>query len=883
MKQQCIQAVTQAAGRALSQAEIKGIEDRIVGNRKQLAIKDPATYRAMSEAQQLQAAAKMATQQLMAEAIRKKAETIKNAQVVADFQSFAAARVAKGDTNMTALQRMLAPLRDMMGGTTSVAEMRKAIAADLQRNLGALLDATGKWGGLFTNKQGVRDVIFELFGQDSGNALAKKAAKAWHEAAEAGRQQFNAEGGNVGKLEGYAMPQVHDQAAVWKAGKDAWVAHIFGKLDRSKYVNADGSPMSDTQLVDFLGHAHDSIAQGGAFKRAPQMGGGRGTSRRADSGSEHRQLHFKDAESYIEYQQRFGTGDPVQLLFGHFHELANDIALVKKFGPNPDYMVQHLADIADQADRKANADPQKSTRAKTETLKLYDFLAGRTDPVHSEALKYAADVATGINVAARLGSATISAINDQAVMVMAAQTVRMPLMKLFRNQLAAFNLGNRAEKHFALRQGLMHEAFTNEVNRWGTDNLQQTWAGRLAGTVLRASGLHAFSAAEKRAFGLGMYDLMGRLSRDHADIASMHADDAAMLNRMGVGEEHFAVWKLAETESRSGAADTVLTPDAIYAVPDADVAAVAAPAEKALLDEMKQKQRQLAATQHLMTPEQFTKSMAETTAAYERLAADVADRLRRDAAQKLIGVSLMETDVAVPTPSDRLKFEMTGGLQRGTWKGEIMRQLALFKATPWETFTTQWGRMMAQDGGFNRTIYAAKFLTLTTLMGAFTLELNEILQGKDPKDFTKNPVRAGLAAVLKGGGLGFFGDFMFSDKTLMGQTGALAGSLGPSAGTLESLLRLTVGNAALAMQGKKTHAASDAADLAKSLTPGLNLWYAKAVVNHLWMHYIQEALQPGYANRVEQRARKEFNQQYWWRPSEGTPQRGPNIGAAVGQ
>jgi hypothetical protein len=85
------------------------------------------------------------------------------------------------------------------------------------------------------------------------------------------------------------------------------------------------------------------------------------------------------------------------------------------------------------------------------------------------------------------------------------------------------------------------------------------------------------------------------------------------------------------------------------------------------------------------------------------------------------------------------------------------------------------------------------------------------------------------------------------------------------------------------MQGKKTHAASDAADLAKSLTPGLNLWYAKAVVNHLWMHYIQEALQPGYANRVEQRARKEFNQQYWWRPSEGTPQRGPNIGAAVGQ
>jgi hypothetical protein len=882
MKQQCIQAVTQAAGRALSQAEIKGIEDRIVGNRKQLAIKDPAAYRALSEAQQLQEAAKMATQQLMAEAIRKKAEVIKNAQVVADFKSFAAARVAKGDTNMTALQRLLTPLRDMFNGN-SVSELRKSIAADLQRNLGDLLDATGKWGGLFQDKQGVRDVIFELFGQDSGNALAKKAAKAWHDAAEAGRQQFNAEGGNVGKLEGYAMPQTHDQAAVWKAGKDAWVSFIFGKLDRSKYVNADGTPMSDTQLVDFLRHAHDSIAQGGAFKRSPQMGGGKGTSRRADSGSEHRQLHFKDAESFIDYQQKFGSGDPVQLLFGHFHELANDIALVKKFGPNPDHMVQHLADLADQADRKANADPQLATKAKTQTMKLYDFMAGHTDPVHSEGLKYAFDIATGINVAARLGSAAVSSLADNATMVMAAQTLRMSVMKLWRNQLAVMNLANRAEKHFAMRQGLMHEAFTSEINRWGTDNLQQTWAGRLAGSVLKASGLHAMTNGRKRAFGIGMYDLMGRLSRDHDSLAAMHPSDRATLERLGVTDAHFAVWKLAETESRNGMTDTVLTPDAIYAVPDADAAALAAPAEKALLDEMKQKQKQIAATQHLMTPEQFQKSMAETTGAYKKLAADIADKMRRDAAQKLIGVSLMEGDVAAPTPSDRTKFEMTGGLQRGTWKGEIQRQLALFKATPYETIAAQWGRLMAQDGGFNRTIYAAKFMALTTLVGAFTMELNEILQGKDPKDFTKNPVRAGLAAVLKGGGLGFFGDFMFSDTTLQGRTGALAGSMGPTSGALESLLRLTVGNSALAMQGKKTHAAGDAADLAKSLTPGLNIWYAKAVVNHLWMHYIQEALQPGYANRVEQRARKDFNQTYWWRPSEGAPQRGPNISGAVGQ
>lgn len=824
MKSQCIEAVTKAAGRALTVAEIKGIEDRIVGNMKQLARTDREAYSAMSEAERLQEAAKMASSQLVAEAVRKKAELVKNAQVVASIQDYIGVRVAKGDTNLQALDRTLAPKRDLQGGITSVEELSKSVTADLHRNLGDMLDATGEWGGLFENRDGVAAVIRELFGEDSGNPVAKRAAEAWSKAAEAGRKQFNDEGGNIGKLDNYHMPQSHDQMKVWKAGRNEWAAFMFGKLDTEKYVNIDGSLMTGEQIMSFLGHAWDTISSGGANSRTP---GQRGSARRADKGSEHRQIHFKDADAFIEYQSRFGTGDPVELMFGHFNKLGRDIALVKQYGPNPDNMVQFLLDTAESADSRLNVDPKNRERDVAGVRKMYEFMAGHTEPVHSEAMKYAFDTVTGLHVASKLGSAVISAVNDQATLVMASHTVNMPIMKVWRNQLAAFNPLAREEKTFARRQGLMHESFVSEVNRWGTENLTSTWAGRLAGGVLKVSGLNAFTAAEKRSFGLGMYDLMGKFSREHETLASLHEADAKILERLGVSEATFQVWRKAETVSRNGQNDTVLTPDAIYAIEG------------------------------------------------------LPEAVKRDAAQKLIGVALMDAEVAVPTPRarDRAAFS---GFQRGTWKGEVIKQLGLFHATPYAMLTEHWGRLMAQDGGYNKTVYAAKYMTLTTLLGAFTMQLNEILQGKDPKDFARNPVRTGFAALLKGGGLGFYGDFFFSDTTLTGRTGALAGAAGPTAGAVESLTRLTIGNSAKAMQGKPTTAAADASAFAKSIIPGANLWYAKGVVNHLWMHYIQDVLQPGYSTRMEQRAQREFGQQFWWRPSETSPSRGPDLSKAVG-
>src|SRR3546814_6481990 len=111
------------------------------------------------------------------------------------------------------------------------------------------LEATdAKFFGLIENPEGVRALVRELHGQDSGNATAKAGAKVYHEVAESLRKRFNAAGGDVGRLEDWGMPHHHSQLRVAKAGKEAWVADTMPLLNRARYVTETGARMNDAEV-----------------------------------------------------------------------------------------------------------------------------------------------------------------------------------------------------------------------------------------------------------------------------------------------------------------------------------------------------------------------------------------------------------------------------------------------------------------------------------------------------------------------------------------------------------------------------------------------------------------------------------------------------------
>jgi hypothetical protein len=171
------------------------------------------------------------------------------------------------------------------------------------------------------------------------------------------------------------------------------------------------------------------------------------------------------------------------------------------------------------------------------------------------------------------------------------------------------------------------------------------------------------------------------------------------------------------------------------------------------------------------------------------------------------------------------------------------------------------------------------------MLGAFTLQLSQILQGKDPVNMdptedggTRNWVRA----FLKGGAFGLYGDFLFSGATRH-ETSPTAAFMGPIIGGAEEFFNLTQGNLVQMAQGQNTNAGAEAIRFAKSNLPLANLWYTKAALDHLVVHNLQELMSPGYLASMQSKMRRQFGETYWWKPGEVAPERGPDMGRVAGQ
>jgi len=834
MRAQCIAAVVKAIGRQLTQVEARDIEARILRNMRQLARTDPqwSTY---SKADRLTLAAQSAAQELVSEKRLKQQREALTILAHARIDQNLKDQAARGIKGFDALNRIIGFFSDGKSMGTSVEYQAKAIAADSIRQMLSTLEASHpKWFGLFENNDGVKAIIKELFHENSGDADARNGAKLFQQVAEGLRARFNRAGGDVGKLDDWGLPHHHSQARVAEGNKpDAWKAFILPLLDRRRYVNEDGSLMNAAQLDQFLDNAWLTIASGGANKSTP--GAFNGSGARANRGSESRQIHFKDADSYIAYQEKYGERSLYEVLVGHIEGVAKDVAMVEALGPNPNHTFRFYRDKI-LKDEKTAA-PSKSGKLDEQAIKaenLYNEVAGIRLPVASEHLANAFDTLRAWLIAARLGSSVITSFSDDATLHLTGKVNQLPPMQLLANELAALNVANRAEERMANRAGLALNSMIASLNRFGQGQLGSAWSKKLSNAVLRASGLNAMTEARRRAFGTTMMGAIGAITKSARSIASLDPHDYRILQSKGITDTEFQVWKLAQLENWGGSNNTMLTPDAIYRIPDS-------------------------ALSHLGDP----------------------TALRQQAATRLLATVLEETDVAVIEPGARERTITGGQTQRGTLKGELTRSFFLFKSFPMAMILRHWERGMSMPNTGGKAAYLATLMAATTVAGMASLQVSELLAGRDPRNMNplgKGGTRNWIAAMLKGGSLGIYGDFLFSDATQHGGS-PLATLEGPVLGEVEDMFNLTQGNIMKAAQGQPTHFGAEAVKLVKGNLPGASLWYAKGALDHMIFQRLQEYFSPGYLAAMRTRARQQFQQSYWWEPGHPAPNRAPDLEA----
>ncbi|HBM0961542.1 MULTISPECIES: hypothetical protein [Enterobacter cloacae complex] len=824
MRQECINAVQQAAQRTLTAREIQNIEDRIYRNMRQLARNDPASWRQMTDAERLRRAGQLAADELQQEAglkRRRVALTIAARQRLDAFIN----GYQGTDGKLGALNRTIAFSADGKSNFLSVESRGKATRDYALSQIQEAFEAVDpRFFHLFEDEKGVRDLVFEIRGQDTGNIKAKKGAKAWADVTELLRRRFNDAGGDIGYLENWGIPQHHSMEKVGRATREQWVSDVIGKLDRKYYIKEDGQLMSDAEVTAFLGEAYNTIATGGLNKLSDS--GMRLSGARANRGNASRQIHFKDADSYLEYQRQYGDRSLWEVMVGHLEGISKDIALVETYGPNPDHVFRSILD--EVTAETATVNPQRTGQVKrmaNSTENLYNFISGKTQPIANPHIAQWSDNIRNWLVASRLGSALLASFSDLGTMYLSAKVTNLPMNQLFRNQLEAMDPTNRTELARSRRAGLAMESLLGSVNRWAMDNMGPSKARWAATAVMRASGLTAWSDAHKRAYGVTMMGSLGEVVSRSPDLRSLDGGDFRILKSKGITEQDFSVWKLADQEDWGKGNNTMLTPESIMRIPDD-------------------------AVKHLGAPE----------------------RVKFEAMRKLLGAVAEEVDMAVITPGAREQMITGGGLQRGTWKGELVRSVFLFKSFPISVVMRHWSRAMGMPSAGGRAAYIGAFIASTTILGALSQQLNDMASGRNPREMTgEDAPKFWLGALLKGGGLGLYGDFLLSDHTRYGG-GALASMLGPVAGLVDDVVKLGQGIPLNAVEGKPEQTGGDLVKLGKGLTPGANIWYLKAALDHMIFNQMQEYFSPGYLRKMEQRSKKEFNQTYWWRPQDVTPQ-----------
>lgn len=714
MKDQCKTAVEGVLNRKLTDQEADLLEQAFIKASKELPAEDIKAWKSMSDEERADAIADRAIENYTNQHLKEVTNLVNDLTIREDLIN---ELVSHPKLNpLEALNRKLV-MRTDQSGIQSVEHNIQAIEV---RYMGALADVftnTQKGMGFLLDSDKVKLLVKDIFGKPSGDAEIAALARSVIETLDQLRLHANRYGMDIKMLANYGLPQSHSHYKVISKGLDEWVNYTFPMVDRSKYRHEqNGSLMSETEIREVLKGVYNTIASEGHNKISVQN---KAVASETDLPvginmqslhQHHREVHFKDADAWVKYQEDFGEVNFHDLLSNHVRRMSTEIGMMQTFGSNPEKLVKQLGhDLLNQMmqDPKYVKDHRKIQKQARLVERHYDELAGQALPIDSN-LAQVGGMLRSWSVATKMGSAFITAFSDQATMKLAAEMHGMSYTKIFGKHLKQFK--NKEDRDFAISIGLGVREMTNALVRFGDDDIASastklakanTGSRKIANAVIKASGLNHITASAKRAFGVSLMHHMSNLNstKKWADLGDK---DKHMLEGGGIKEQDWDALQLVmRTEAPTG--EKLITNQDIFKLPD-----------DAILNFY---------------------NFDQTRHSVESLA-DNAFKLKEQLANKYMNHVYTETNAAVLEVGARETSMMGLGRERGTVSNELSRFFFQFKQFPLAMVTRQWTRAMAQPTPQAKFVYLAKLFAYTTVMGSIVAQIQNLTQGKDLEDPT---------------------------------------------------------------------------------------------------------------------------------------------------
>ncbi len=831
MKPQCEAAVAKALGKdSLNKQEATKIEQRVTKAMTAIARQDIDKWRNMSKIDRLAAASEQVAKDIQSDLARKKQILAKD--IIRQSQNIEILKNSGLAANQS-LDRLIAHNGDM-SGITSLNSEYKVIANETKRQMWNFYTKIKGALGIWTDKKLMDDVARERFGQDTGNKVAKQISEELGKMYDDLRIKFNAAGGDIGNLgDDFGFNTIWHGDKLKDAGAQQWLDDALKNIDRSKYVDVDGNPLTNDQIKEMISYSFESITTDGLNKLnvgEVLQGGGKATNRMSQS----RVLHWKNADAWLEMQQKYGALPFVDLIDSHIDTMAKNIALVEKFGSNPNRAFDILAQEAKRIDGlngiKTNVLTDGIQRANT----MYDVFANREMNHGSEALNAFGVAYRAWNVSTMLGSALLASLSDVAPMIKLARMHNLSVAKLMGNLVGELNPFNPKDRELSFSMGIAVDEITSSLGRFASEDLTSVYdrasqvarvSNTAASTVMRASLLNAWTRATKAAWSKTLMNKYANLPKEKK-WGQLDAEDQSFLKDVGLDERTWEVMSLAEP-MKDGSGNPLMTTQSILNIPD---------------DQLK----------HLGNPTE----------------------VKNQAVKKYFSHVLDEQGMAVIESGLRERTRLYGKTHGGEVLGFFGRGMMQFKSFP-VTFLMRHGTRALRDGALSPTPYTYMIPLAMGMgaMGALSLQLGEIANGNNPlpmwdDDEPDVALSFMTKSMMKGGGMTLLGDIVAAGADTSGRD-SRDFLLGPMGGDMVKLAQLTSGTANQLLNGKDvTSKTNQMYMLAKSKIPGQNLWYTKTAMNRLMFDDIQNMIAPDYQQKYKRKMQKQGRSQ-WWEGGEG--------------
>jgi hypothetical protein len=421
------------------------------------------------------------------------------------------------------------------------------------------------------------------------DADALTVARLYAAMGEASRIDRNRYGASIGRLDGW-NPQSHDSLMVAKAGRDQWIRDILPELDLARtYPN-----MNQAQIQRLLSDTFDHIAMG---MRAGRTGADPlariGPANLANRLGAARELHFRDAESWERYRQKYGGEGIHGAMLGHLRRAARDAALMEKLGPNPEAMLDRLRrDLA----MEAAADTSRSVDERNTAVKRITAPTGAVADAWAEAAGITsqpvntrlADIMAGIRNqqrAAKLAGAALSQMTDPVIRAARLTARGAPVLETYMRSIGMWwgDLLHTRRVPPELREALASVSA-------GLDGMRNAaWAdlmpedrrpgtlSRLTELTMKVQGMTFLARKLRDGTAYMQAEYMGRQAgKDWSGLDSLYR---RALAQYGITP---AMWDAMRARAAAIDGKRFVTPDLAREIPEAELAAMAQPQLEAM-------------------------------------------------------------------------------------------------------------------------------------------------------------------------------------------------------------------------------------------------------------------------------------------------------------